>query len=142
MRRLLAALAAAAAILAAGPITFGPAAQVVLAHSQLLSSTPGSGEIVATGPAELRLVFSEPLDPRFSSADVLNSAGQPVVDHGGAPDPADATVLVVPLPALSNGAYTVNWRAMSAADGHVTGGFVSLTISTRWRLLSAPVDSS
>jgi len=130
MRRLLAALAAAAAILAAGPITFGPAAQVVLAHSQLLSSTPGSGEIVATGPAELRLVFSEPLDPRFSSADVLNSAGQPVVDHGGAPDPADATVLVVPLPALSNGAYTVNWRAMSAADGHVTGGFVSFGVGT------------
>ena len=130
MRRLLLALAAAAALLAAGPVTIGPAAQVALAHSQLLSSTPGSGEIVATSPAELRLVFSEPLDPRFSTADVLNGAGQPVVDHAGSPDPTDATVLVVPLPLLANGAYTVNWRALSAADGHATSGFISFGVGS------------
>ena len=130
MRRLVVALAAAAAILAAGPVTIGPAAQIALAHSQLLSSTPGSGEILSESPPELRLVFSEPLDPRYSSVDVLNGAGQAIVDHGGVPDPADAAVLIVPLPVLANGAYTVNWRTLSAADGHTSGGFVTFGVGS------------
>jgi copper transport protein len=130
MRRLVVALAAAAAFLAAGPVTIGPAAQIALAHSQLLSSTPGSGEILTESPAEIRLVFSEPLDPRYSSADVLNGVGQAIVDHGGAPDPADPTVLIVPLPVLAGGAYTVNWRTLSAADGHTSEGFISFGVGS------------
>lgn len=130
MRRLVFALVAAAAILAVGPVTIGPAAQLALAHSQLLSSTPGSGEILPESPPELRLVFSEPLDPRYSSVDVLNSAGQAIVDHGGVPDPADAAVLIVPLPVLGGGAYTVNWRTLSAADGHTSGGFITFGVGS------------
>jgi copper transport protein len=128
MRRLVAACAAAAAFLVAGPITLGPAAQVVIAHAQLLTTSPGAGEVVTEAPTEIRLVFSERLDPRFSSADLLNQAGQLVVDHAGAPDPADATILVVPLPVLAKGAYTVNWRSLSAADGHQATGFISFGV--------------
>jgi copper transport protein len=130
MRRLLAALATAAAVLAIGPVTVGPAAPIALAHAQLLSSTPGAGELVAQAPSEIRLVFSEPLDPRFSSADVLNAAGQAVVDHAGRLDAVDATTLVVPLPQLAFGAYTVNWRSLSAADGHQANGFVTFGVGS------------
>ena len=128
MRRLVAALRVVTAILAVGLTLVGPAARVVLAHAQLVSSTPGSGSVVAVAPTEARLVFSEPLDPAYSSADVLDQNGATLVAHAGRPDPADAGILVVPLPALADGAYTINWRSLSATDGHQASGFISFGV--------------
>lgn len=93
------------------------------AHAQLVTSSPGAGQVVAEAPEEMRLSFSEPIEPGYTSADVSGRGGSPVVTRMGAPDPADAEVLVVPLPPLDDGAYTVVWRTLSATDGHVISGF-------------------
>jgi copper transport protein len=117
---------AAAAGLALYLLLLAPAA--VLAHSQLVSSEPGAGSTVATSPPQILLVFSEPVDPAYTSLDVLDSVGHVIEEDVGAPLPSDARQFVAPLPPLSDGAYTVSWRAISAADGHSTSGFVTFAV--------------
>ena len=94
------------------------------AHAQLVSSTPGPGEVVSTAPEEIRLVFSEPIEASYSSLDVLDSEGRALATDIGQPDPENPMELVAPFPGTGEGTYTVNWRALSAADGHVTSGFL------------------
>ena len=96
----------------------------VAAHAQLVTSTPAAGEVVDEPPTELRLTFSEPIEVGYTSADVIDASGTQVVTAAGEPDPADQHVLVVPLPALDDGAFTVTWRTLSAADGHTISGFI------------------
>ena len=93
-----------------------------LAHAQLVSSSPGGGEVAPTPLQELRLVFSEPLERGYSNVDLLDAEGRVVALAIGAPDPTEPRALVVPTPGIANGVYTVNWRALSAADGHDTSG--------------------
>jgi copper transport protein len=128
MSRRLVALAAAWGFALAGPALAGPATPVVLGHSQLVTSAPAAGEVVATSPAELRLVFSEPIEPTYTRLDLIGPDGATVAASIGAPDPADRYTLIAPLPALADGVYTVNWRALSAADGHTTSGFFTFGV--------------
>ena len=135
--RALVALGAAAAVLLCGPILLGPgvdrsAGFAVVAHSQLVSSQPGAGETLAAPPTEIRLAFSEPIDPHYTSLDLLDGSGRAILAGAGAPDPTDPHVLVAPIPAGTSMAidslYTVNWRALSAADGHTTQGFLAFGV--------------
>jgi putative copper export protein/methionine-rich copper-binding protein CopC len=121
---LLAAAFAIAVLLAAVPTAAS-------AHSQLVSSSPGAGEVIATPPTEVRLSFTEPVDPRYTSLDLLDSAGAIIVAQAGTPDPANARVLVASVPAgavPADGLVTVNWRTLSAADGHVAQGFLTFGV--------------
>ncbi len=92
------------------------------AHADLIQSTPAANAQLAQGPAQVELIFTEPLEPAFSLIEVLNDAGQRV-DIGDvlvrADDPTRMTVSLRSLPA---GVYTVSWRALSSADGHLTSG--------------------
>ena len=132
MRRLLAGIGGALAVMHVGPAVDGPTlipVAIVSAHSQLVGSSPGAGDVVPTSPTELRLVFSEPVEPRYSSLDLLDPVGATIIVGGGTLDPADNHVLVASLAApLPNGSYTINWRAVSAADGHSTTGFITFGI--------------
>ena len=103
-------------------------AGVAAAHAQLVASSPAPGEVLATAPSEVRLTFSEPLEARFSSADLVDARGTVLVSRSGALDPADPHTLVLRLPALSSGVYTVTWRSLSAADGHPDEGFFSFGV--------------
>ncbi|HEY3524251.1 MAG TPA: copper resistance CopC family protein, partial [Candidatus Limnocylindrales bacterium] len=133
MRRIAAAVGTAAiAIVAlcvvggAGPLAgLVPAAD---AHSELLSSTPGSGEVLADPPDRVVHVFSEPIDPAHTSLDLLDANGTAIATALGERDPASDTTLVAPLPALGQGTFTINWRALSAADGHSTSGSLSFGV--------------
>ena len=51
-------------------------AGTVLGHSQLVSSSPGAGQVVATSPTQIRLVFSEPIEGRYTSLDLLDGTGK------------------------------------------------------------------
>ena len=128
LRHLLVALALAGGFALASPALPRPAGPIATAHAQLVSSSPGAGEVVATPPTELRLVFSEPLDARSSSLDLLDAGGQPVRRGIGAPDPADPYALVATVTRLPHGTYTVSWRTLSAADGHTASGFFTFSI--------------
>jgi methionine-rich copper-binding protein CopC len=105
------------AILAVAAVLPPPAS----AHAFLDRAVPAVGSAVHLPPTEVRLWFTQKLEPAFSSVSVLDRNGSPV-DRGDARvDAADATLLRVSLPALAPGAYRVKWRVLSV-DSHVTEG--------------------
>ncbi len=128
IRRLIA-LVAIWALVLAGPTLVGPAVRSVAAHAQLVTSTPGAGDVVATSPTSLTLVFSETIDPSATSVDLLDPTGVTLLSHKGAVDAGDPYTLVVLVTAtLADGIYTVDWRSLSAADGHATSGFFTFGV--------------
>jgi copper transport protein len=123
-------LAGVLALLAtfAAPAVPGAAGGRAMAHSQLVASSPGAGAIVPESPAEIRLIFSEPLESQVTSVDVTDLNGAPVLTRAGAVDPADPFALVVSSPDLPDGVYLLTWRTLSAADGHTAEGFFNFGV--------------
>ena len=94
--------------LLAAPALPGAAGGRVLAHAQLVASSPGAGERLETAPEELRLIFSEPLESHGTSLNLADEDGGLLIERGGEIDPNDPYALVVAageLPALPAG-YT------------------------------------
>ena len=111
------ALIACAAVLA-GPVALPSTAAIVAAHSGLVAVVPPE-----TGSGDLRLVFSEAIESRFSGADLVAANGTIVGANVGCIDPSDTHVmLVAELHGAGSQELSVAWRALSAADGHVTTG--------------------
>ena len=138
-------LACALALLAllASPAMPGAAGGSVLAHAQLVASSPGAGASVEAPPDEIRLVFSEPLEEQLTSLDLADEAGTLLLERAGNVDPADAFALVVDgsqLPELPDGVYSVTWRTLSAADGHTAEGSFSFGIGSAAGPAGAPGD--
>ena len=100
----------------------------VLAHAQLVASSPGSGVVLPESPDEIRLVFSEPLEDQVTSLDLALQDGTTILERAGEVDPADPYALVVADPGLADGIYVITWRTLSAADGHTTEGFLSFGV--------------
>jgi copper transport protein len=116
--RRLAALVAVGLGLALAVVPATPAA----AHALLLRTEPGPQTTVRTPPAAVKLFFSEPVEVTFGALRVFDVDGRRV-DPGTLRRVGDGTQVDVPLRAISEGTYTVTWRAVSA-DGHpVRGGF-------------------
>lgn len=97
------------------------------AHALLESSTPADGATVDQPPTEVRLVFTESVDPLLTVIHVLDSSGNRV-EAGKAEVPGAPNVARVPLAPLPLGTYTVTWRTTSTTDGHTTVGSVAFGI--------------
>jgi len=96
-------------------------ATVAGAHAYLQRSDPRAKSTVRTPPAQVRLWFSERLEPAFSSVRVVNESGEQVDKGDSQVDPAAPKQLRISLSPLSPGTYKVIWRVLSV-DGHVTEG--------------------
>jgi methionine-rich copper-binding protein CopC len=92
-----------------------------MAHAFLDRAVPAVGSTVHGSPPEVRLQFSAPLEPTFSSVRVLDSSGKQVDRGDKRLDPNDASLLRVSLPKLAPGTYRVVWRALTV-DTHVVEG--------------------
>ncbi|MGI8657265.1 MAG: copper resistance CopC/CopD family protein [Candidatus Limnocylindria bacterium] len=114
--------------LLAGPVIPGATGGRVLAHSQLVTSSPGAGTVLPESPTEIRLVFSEPLETQLTSLDISTADGGLIAARVGLVDPNDPFALVLADPAFDDGVYTVTWRTLSAADGHTAEGVVAFGI--------------
>ncbi|MDR7523224.1 MAG: CopD family protein [Armatimonadota bacterium] len=108
--------AIAGLLLAAGLAASQPAG----AHGVLQRSWPAPNSTPDAAPRQVDLWFTEPVDPAFSSATVVDPFGNRV--SGRATVSADGRQMTVPLRDLPGGVYTVRWRVLSAVDGHTTGG--------------------
>lgn len=121
------------------PALPGSTGSRVLAHAQLVASSPGSGVVLADSPDEIRLVFSEPLEDQATSLDLALQDGTTLLERAGAVDPTDPYALVIADPQLADGIYLLAWRTLSAADGHTAEGFLSFGIGEVDRVVaSAP----
>lgn len=92
-----------------------------LAHAFLDRAVPAVGSTVHGPPAEVRLQFTQPLEPAFSTVRVFDSTGTQVDRMDKQLDRNDASLLKVSLPPLAPGVYRVIWRVLSV-DTHVTEG--------------------
>jgi methionine-rich copper-binding protein CopC len=91
------------------------------AHAFLDHAAPAVGSTVHGSPSQVKLWFTQQLEPAFSSAQVLDRSGKRVDKTDAKVDASDATVLNVSLPQLAPGTYKVTWRVLSV-DTHVTEG--------------------
>jgi copper resistance protein C len=91
------------------------------AHAFLKHAEPGVGSTVHTSPNEVRIRFSENIEPAFSRIQVFNASGKEVDRRDIHLDRSDHSLLHVSLPSLEPGTYKVVWRVVSV-DRHVTNG--------------------
>ncbi len=112
MRPFLLGLTAACALALASPAG---------AHAFLDHAGPAVGSTVHGSPAELKLWFTQELEPAFSTVQVLDRNGRRVDKGDPQVDRSNATELWVSLPPLAPGTYRVTWRVLSV-DTHVTEG--------------------
>lgn len=96
------------------------------AHAFLKHALPPEGGSVATPPPALDLFFTEAVVPHFSKVEVLDAHGHPI--HTGAVHVRlGGRELVVPVPKLAPGRYSVIWH-VTAQDTHRTHGHYSFRI--------------
>lgn len=96
-------------------------ADFALAHGALRRAEPAPDSKLSRPPSEVRLAFSERLEPAYSTLRVEDDKGAEVDGRDGRVDRANPLLIRASLPALGRGVYTVIWRALSV-DGHATEG--------------------
>lgn len=96
------------------------------AHSQLLSSDPTTGSVLAAAPTSVVLTFNEALLEETVAIAISDSSGAVV---SGTVASAAGAVVTVPWPVgLGPDTYTVSYRVVSA-DGHPVTGSIAFTYS-------------
>ena len=113
------------------------------AHDQLVSSTPGDGERLASSPSSVTMTFSGELlvlDSDLTGAVVL------VVDDSGTDWVTGAvavtgnTVTAELDPAMPEAGYQVRWQVVSE-DGHPISGVIPFTIGDAAPMATASVGA-
>jgi len=90
-------------------------------HAVLQRAEPRVESRLKRPPEEVRLYFSERIEPNYSSARVVNDRGEQVDRRDSRVDHANPVLLRVTLPPLAPGSYRVLWRVLSI-DADVTEG--------------------
>lgn len=117
------------AALAAGLVGLLLAPAGALGHAAFLDSQPEPGERLGSGPAEIRLEFTEPLDRSLSEATLVNvDTGEPVaaaVSEGG-----EKELVLRPQAPMPRAPYRVEWQTVSTVDGHTLAGTFGFGVQT------------
>jgi hypothetical protein len=101
----------------------------VWAHAFLDHADPKVGSTAAGSPAEIKLWFTQHIEPAFSSLEVRDAQGNEVDKKDSHADSKDESLLIVSLPPLPSGTYTVIWNVVSV-DTHKTQGHFEFTVKT------------
>ncbi|HVO44521.1 MAG TPA: copper resistance CopC family protein [Aggregatilineales bacterium] len=101
-----------------------------LAHALLDHSSPAANAILDSPPREIRLWFTEPLEPPFSHFELLDTNGQTVSTPHSQVDPHDSAQMFMNPGSLADGLYVVMWHSVSATDGHAAVGSFEFTIGS------------
>ena len=88
------------------------------AHAYLVKSVPARRATLFSSPARIQLWFNERLEPRYSSASVVDPDGKRVDLDNAQVMSEDPKQLSIGVKQLLSGRYTVKFRVLSV-DGHV-----------------------
>jgi copper(I)-binding protein len=113
-------------LLLAAPLLL-TASSAAFAHAHLRTASPAAGSSVTESPTEVVIAYTEDVEPKFSTIEVTDSAGQRL-DSGVPHIVGDASHLGVGLKRLPPGVYTVVWHA-TAVDTHKTEGTYKFTVA-------------
>ena len=98
------------------------------AHAKLSRSEPAAASTLRSAPGEVRLWFTESLEPTFSAAHLFDGERRRVDGAEGKVDGTNSALLRMTLPPLGVGSYTVVYRVVSI-DSHVTAGELMFSIA-------------
>src|SRR5580692_7041736 len=98
---------------------------LALGHSGLQRTEPPAESNLKRPPSEVKLYFTERLEPAYSTVRVKDDNGAQVDRQDAHVDPSNPLLLRATLQPLEHGTYTANWRVLSA-DCHVTQGRFTL----------------
>ncbi len=111
-------------------LLFPVAANAQAKHAILLRSEPPKDSILNVAPHNVRMWFSEDLNPSFSSAVVVNAQNHRVDNADAHVSAADSREMDLTLkPNLPPAVYIVVWRSDSNEDGHILRGSFIFTIA-------------
>jgi copper resistance protein C len=97
------------------------------AHAALVRSDPSRRAVLIRPPSSVRLWFNEDIEQDYSSISVRDAAGQPIPTGHAVISPTDARLLLLDLPVLAPGQYTVHYR-VNSVDGHVVEASYQFTV--------------
>lgn len=116
-------------ILAAAAMTIALSTAVpsALAHSMLVKAEPPRRAVIAKAPEHVRLWFNEEIEGDYASLVVLDAEKHPVTEAKPQLVQDDPKSIVLPLPELAPGKYSVKFRVLSV-DGHVVESSFDFTV--------------
>ena len=91
-------------------------------HALPIRTVPAADAILSAPPSQVKMWFSEALNPIDSRIIVVDPSNHEVDNRDSQVNASDPTEMDVGLQLLRPGTYVVVWRTQSAVDGHVTGG--------------------
>jgi copper resistance protein C len=98
-------------------------AAVAAGHAVLQRAEPRVESTLKRAPEEVKLYFTERLEPAYSSVRVLNDHDVQVDRQDSRVDRSNPTLLRATLPPLPPGTYKVIWRVLSIDADVTEGGF-------------------
>ncbi len=103
------------------------AASPAFAHAFLERALPPVGSTIEGSPKQVVLTFTEGVEPLFCTIELHDAHGSSIQASRPRTAPDNERQLVVDLPALPGGTYTVIWHATSV-DTHKTEGNYQFTV--------------
>ena len=99
----------------------------VFAHSMLVKAEPPRRAVLTKSPIQVRLWFNEKIEGDYASLVVLDAKKQPITDLKPTLASDDPKSIILPLPELVPGKYSVKFRVLSV-DGHVVESSFDFTV--------------
>ena len=100
------------------------------AHAMLVKAEPARRAQLTQTPTQVRLWFNEEVEKDYASLAVLDPAKSPVTDTLPQIAADDPKAIVLALPELAPGKYTVKFRVLSV-DGHVVDSSYDFTVKSK-----------
>ncbi len=116
----------------------------VFAHdAAIIRSTPANGEVLNESPAQVVAWFAEELVSGESSLSVFDTQGQQRDNGDGGVDlnDPDHASMIVTLPPLPDGSYTVQWHAV-LLDGDASDGAFAFAVGEGQSVAPVPETAS
>ena len=98
-------------------------ASAAAGHAVLQRAEPRVQSTLKRAPDEVKLYFTERLEPAYSSVRVVNDGGAQVDRRDSHVDRSNPALLRATLPPIPAGTYKVIWRVLSIDADVTEGGF-------------------
>jgi len=108
-------------------LAIGLPAASALAHSMLVKAEPARRAVLTKAPNQVRLWFNEEIEGDYASLIVLDDKKQSITDVKPTLASDDPKSIILPLPELLPGKYSIKFRVLSV-DGHVVESSFDFTV--------------
>ena len=109
-------------------VLFSFSTKEVLAHATPITYEPANASLLQAVPDQIRIHFSETIEPKASGIMVFAPDGTRVDSGNAFVDSNDAHFYQTAIKGVGQGTYLVSWQVVSADDGHFTKGAFAFSV--------------